>query len=255
MGVTFYHNAKEVAESSSLVGFCFVDQLRSLERLIEMPCGVSPALADEIHIDAAQFEEFISKLVVRLEQTNNGQLAALCVGCLQICLLLQNTITGEWRQLPPRLMPLLEGSKALETVDWKIIALQADEEELALRQGAPRSNRDWVVYRRTTDEGPEQAARRRDSEQRNIGLSLLMQKRYVEAADFFRGYSKQSDSKEWSYLLGMVLNEGGSSAEARAAFEQAAYCEPGKEISKREQIYVVASQKRISEIDHPTNVS
>lgn len=251
MGVTFYHNAKEVAESSSLVGFCFVDQLRSLERLIETQCGISPVIADEIHIDAAQFDNFINNLVIRLEQTNNGQLAALCVGCLQICLSLQNTITGEWLELPPRLAPLLEGSKALETVDWKVIALQADEEELRLRQGAPRSNRDWAVYRRTTEDGPEQAARRRDIEQRNIGLSLLMQKRYAEAADFFQNYSKQSDSKEWIYLRGFVLLESGDSTEARNAFEQAIYCEPGKEISKRDQGYVVASQKRIGEIDHP----
>lgn len=251
MGVTFYHNAKEVAESSSLVGFCFVDQLRSLERLIETQCGVSPVVADEIHIDAAQLDSFINNLVIRLEQTNNGQLAALCVGCLQICLSLQNTITGEWLELPPRLAPLLEGSKVLETVDWKIIALQADEEELRLRQGAPRSNRDWAVYRRTTDDSPEQAARRRDTEQRNIGLSLLMQKRYAEAADFFRDYATQSDSKEWIYLRGFVLLESGSTAEARTAFEQAIYCEPGKEISKREQIYVAASQKRIGEMDHP----
>ena len=76
-------------------------------------------------------------------------------------------------------------SKALRTVDWKIIALQADEEELALRQGAPRSNRDWVVYRRTTDDGPEQTARQRDSKQRNIGIDLLRKHRYDEAADFF----------------------------------------------------------------------
>ena len=156
-----------------------------LERLTETQCGVSPMVSDEIHIDAAQLDSFINNLVIRLEQTNNGQLAALCVGCLQICLSLQNTITGEWLELPPRLAPLLKGSKALKTVDWKIIALQADEEELRLRQGAPRSNRDWAVYRRTTDDSPEQAARRRDTEQRNIGLSLLMEKRYAEAADFF----------------------------------------------------------------------
>lgn len=55
-----------------------------------------------------------------------------------------------------------------------------------------------------------------------------MQKRYSEAAEFFRNYSKQSDSKEWIYLLGFILLEGGSKAEARAAFEEAIYCEPGK---------------------------
>ena len=253
MGVTFYHNAIEVATSSSHVGFCFVDQLRSLERLVDTPCGVSPVVADEVHIEAAQLEIFASKIVVRLDQTNNGQLAALCVGCLQICLFLQNAITGEWPELPSRFMPLLEGSKALRTVDWKIIALQADEEELALRQGAPRGNRDWVVYRGTTEDGPEQAARRRDSEQRNIGIGLLMQKRYAEAADFFRDYSKQYDSKEWIYLHGLALLQGGSSAEARIAFERATYCEPGKEISKREQIYVDASQKMMGQIDYPTD--
>jgi len=251
MGVEFYHNAKEVASSSSLVGFCFIDQVKSLERLTETPCGIGPVIADEIPIDAAQLECFINGLVVRLEQTNNGQLAALCVGCLQICLSLQNTITDEWPELPLRLMPLLEGSKALRTVDWKIIALQADEEELALRQGAPRANRDWVVYRSAANDSPEQAARRRESEQRNLGIDLLRQKRSAEAADFFRNYSKQSDSKEWIYLLGMALLQGGSTTEARAAFEQAMYCEPGKEISKREQIYVDASQKRIGEMDQP----
>ena len=213
-------------------GIVSIQSLRAADRNAVTQCGVSPMVSDEIHIDAAQLDSFINNLVIRLEQTNNGQLAALCVGCLQICLSLQNTITGEWLELPPRLAPLLEGSKALKTVDWKIIALQADEEELRLRQGAPRSNRDWAVYRRTTDDSPEQAARRRDTEQRNIGLSLLMQKRYAEAADFFQNYSKQSDSKEWIYLRGFVLLESGSTAEARTAFEQAIYCEPGKELVK-----------------------
>ena len=119
------------------------------------------------------------------------------------------------------------------------------------QQGAPRANRDWVVYRRTTEDGPEQVARRRDTEQRNIGLDLMIQKRFTEAADFFRDYAKQSDSKEWIYLRGFVLLESGSTAEARAAFEQAIYYDSGKEISKREQIYVAASQKRIGEMDHP----
>ena len=255
MGVTFYHNAKEVAASSSQVGVCFVEQLRSLEWLVDTQCGVSPIVSDEIHIDAAQLENFIINLAVRLDQTNNGQLAALCVGCLQICLFLQNKITGEWLELPPRLMPLLDGSKALRTVDWKIIALQADEEELALRQGAPISNRDWVIYRKTTDGGPEQSARRRDSEQRKIGIDLITQKRYAEAVDFFRNYSEHSDSKEWVYLLGLALLESGNSAEARIAFEQATYCEPGTEISKREQIYVDTSQKKINQIDHLIDAS
>lgn len=255
MGVIFYHNAKEVAASSSQVGSCFVEQLRSLERLVDAQSGVRPVVSDEIHIDAAQLENFINHLIVRLDQTNNGQMAVLCVGCLQICLFLQNTITGEWLELPPRLMPLLDGSKALRTVDWKIIALQADEEELALRQGAPRANRDWVVYRRTTDGGPEQSARRRDSEQRKVGIDLIMQKHYAEAADFFRDYSNQFDSREWLYLLGLSLLEGGNSAEARIAFEQAAYCEPGKEISKREQIYVTTSQKKIDQMDHLIDAS
>ncbi len=107
------------------------------------------------------------------------------------------------------------------------------------------------MYRSAANDSPEQAARRRESEQRNLGIDLLRQKRSAEAADFFRNYSKQSDSKEWIYLLGMALLQGGSTTEARAAFEQAMYCEPGKEISKREQIYVDASQKRIGEMDQP----
>jgi len=255
LGFTFYVGTKEVWQSTSKVGVCFVEQMKSLEQLIDTVCGISSVVSDEIYIDPSQFADFLRNLVVRVDETNNGELAALCIGCLQICFSIQNNIDGLTLRIPPRIIPVLEGSKALSYVNWRIIALQADAEEIALRRGAPRSNRDWVVYQRTSTSGEEQTSKNRDADQRYFGIDLLRQKRYPEAADFFRNYSEHSDSKEWIYLLGMALLEGGNSAEARVAFEKATYCEPGKEISKREQIYVDASQKMMDKIDHSTNAS
>ena len=100
MSVSIYADSKEIAQMSSAVGFCFVEQMKTIERLIDTQCGISDVVFDEVYVDPTRFTGFVDSLVNRLDETNNGQLAALCVGCLQICFFLHSRIFDNQPNVP-----------------------------------------------------------------------------------------------------------------------------------------------------------
>ena len=139
---------RSIWNPSSAVGFCFVDQIRSLEKMLAFESGVSPSINDEVDINLAIFEDFVSAALDRLERTNHGELFALTAGCLQICIALNWKMGGKLPPVSPKLKPLLEGANFFQKQNWRVTVLEPSAEETDARAGELRDMRDVVVYHR-----------------------------------------------------------------------------------------------------------
>lgn len=148
MGIVVKFAGQSIWEPSLKVGFCFVAQVRSIEQLLDVRSGVSPIISDEVDINLAEFENFVGQCLEKLERTNHGALFALVMGCLQICMALNWKMGGKVPPISSKLQPLLEGTGAVQKMDWRITSLQPAEGEIDGRTGEVRDMRDWAVYRR-----------------------------------------------------------------------------------------------------------
>jgi hypothetical protein len=111
MSVIVECNKKEIWSPSLRVGNLFFDQIKALEKTLELESGVCSPLADTYEIDAATFDTFIKQSLEILETTNNGSLFTLMTGCLEIAIALNAKITGQWPSVSERLNPLLVRAK------------------------------------------------------------------------------------------------------------------------------------------------
>ena len=118
MGVIVSSDNREVWEPSLAVGYLFVDQLHSLERLIGLESGVSPVTSDEVTIDSIRFEAFIRGCLRKLEETDHRALVVLVAGCLQLAIAVNHRITGEWPTVPERHRFLVDNARAALDPGW-----------------------------------------------------------------------------------------------------------------------------------------
>jgi len=108
MGLIVSSDNRDVWEPSLAVGYLFVDQIHSLERLVGLESGVSPVVSDEVTIDPARFQSFIKGCLRILETSNNGPLVAMTAGPLLIAIALCHAITGKWPPVPEHLRNLVD---------------------------------------------------------------------------------------------------------------------------------------------------
>ncbi len=148
MGIIVKFAGRSIWEPTLKAGFCFVAQVRSLEALLDTESGVGLIIADEVDINLAAFENFLTKCIEKLERTNDGEIFALVMGCLQICIALNWKMGGKLSQVSTKLQPLLEEAGVVQKMNWRITSLQPAEEEIDGRTGEVRDMRDWVVYRK-----------------------------------------------------------------------------------------------------------
>lgn len=146
MGIIVAARGRSIWEPSMKVGFCFVDQVRSLETLLKVESGVSPIISDEVEINPVLFEAFVAHCLDRLERTNNGELFALVMGCLQICIALNWKIGGNLPSVSSRLKPLIEGASLIQEANWTITTFESTLEEVNSRVSEVRDTTDWKVY-------------------------------------------------------------------------------------------------------------
>ncbi len=98
MGIIVKFAGRSIWEPTLRVGKCFVAQVKSIEEVLDIESGVSPIISDEVDINLAKFESFLSLCLGKLERTNDGELFALIMGCLQVCIALNWKMGG---RLPP----------------------------------------------------------------------------------------------------------------------------------------------------------
>lgn len=149
MGIIVKFAGRSIWEPSLRVGYCFVAQVRSIEELLDIQSGVSPVVSDELDINLASFKNFLSVCLDKLERTNNGDLFALVMGCLHICIALNWQMGGKLPKVSPRLQPILEGAGAIKNANWRITSIEPLDEEVNDRSGGIQDTRDWRVYPRS----------------------------------------------------------------------------------------------------------
>ena len=88
-----------------------------------------------------------------------------------------------------------------------------------------------------------------DYAEKYLGLALMKQHRYVEAANAFRVYAHCSDGSEGNYLLGVALFRSGNKTEARAKFEEVIHREMAQSMRGRDEHLITMCEKMRDKVD------
>jgi hypothetical protein len=113
MGIIVSFNDHIVWEPSQTVGRLFVEQIRTLEHMLNTDSGVTNIVADEVEIDGDKFADFIDICIDTLSRSNNGPLVVMASGCLAVSLSLYAMASGIWPTLPENLNSLLSSAQSV----------------------------------------------------------------------------------------------------------------------------------------------
>jgi hypothetical protein len=106
LSVYFRVGSQEIWNPASRAGMLFYEQLKALEKLVDLPCGITDLGCDEYEVAPVVFTEFVAAVVNALGRTNHAVLVALTENVLAVALGLEARIMGVWRTVPEGLSGL-----------------------------------------------------------------------------------------------------------------------------------------------------
>ena len=113
MGVDVECEGRTIWSPSLRVGYLFYDEIKALEKVVNVPSGVTSFIADMIKVDEHAFDEFVRTVLAYLSKTNNAPLLAMSSRCVEIAIALRAEITGCWPEVSGNLEPFLERSRRI----------------------------------------------------------------------------------------------------------------------------------------------
>ncbi len=114
MSVYFIVGDREIWNPASRAGVLFYDQMRTLEKLAEHPCGLTSSVSDEYAIDPRLLTAFVDAVFNYLGHTQHAVLLALVENVLAVALGAEARVHGAWRVAPERFHAVLEQARVLE---------------------------------------------------------------------------------------------------------------------------------------------
>jgi hypothetical protein len=95
MSCYFQAGELDLWNPSNSVARLFIEQSKTLARIVGTEPGLGPIIEDECEIDPEGFSDFVSALLAAYQRSNNGALKSMMAGVLGISLVLLER--GDWQ--------------------------------------------------------------------------------------------------------------------------------------------------------------